>query len=77
MTTPAQHIADACLKIAAANHYLVGFTVEAPEFSWEELSGAKQILINIENADPKCQHNYDLAFDVLQAYCWRVHHCEA
>lgn len=72
-TQTAQHIATACLKIAAANHYLVGLVGD--DLSFDDLSDAKQILITLENADTKHQHRYDLAFMVLDAYAQRVHRC--
>ena len=75
--TLGQQIASAALRIAAANHYLVGFDSEtARDLSFDDLSDAKQILINIENADTKRQHKYALAFDILAMYCRRVHHCD-
>ena len=71
--TVAEDIAHAVLYIASVDHYMVGLAAEG--LSFDDLSDAKQILIDMENADSKGQHRYDLAFTVLEAYCQSEHRC--
>lgn len=64
----------AALKIASANHYMVGFDASSTEgLSFDDISDANQLLIDTENTDTKQQHKYDRAFMVLDALCFRLH----
>ena len=76
-TTLPQRLADAALKIARANHYLVGFDPETTAgISFDDWSDAYQELITRENAStyplvPRTRLN--LAFAVLSTACYRQH----
>ncbi len=76
-------LADAAIKIATANHYLIGFDPDTcRDVSFDDLSEAKQELITRESALPvedgtsanrAKRRRIDLAFRVLDTLCYRVH----
>ena len=59
----AVRIADAFIRIARANHYLVGFNNGA---TLEELEQAKQILIVWANETDKDNQERELALDLIE-----------
>lgn len=75
MNTTANSLAMAALKIAAANHYMVGFDEgSTKDISYDDFVAAHTILVNMELADAKKQHQYDRAFMVLDMLCFARHH---
>lgn len=59
----AQHLADAFVHVARANHYMVG-VVDA--YTSDELDAAEQLLISVENA-PHGEHAHvELALDIVE-----------
>jgi hypothetical protein len=73
-TPTAQHLAAAALKIAAANHYMVGFDEgSTADISFDDFTDAHTILVETENQDTKHQHAYERAFMVLDLLCFARH----
>lgn len=81
-----QQLAEAALKIAAANHYLIGFDLmgAARDVSFDDWSDAYQRLITIENGLERPERDYsssqrryrktvELAFYVLNMACYAQH----
>ena len=66
---PAKHAADAAIKAAKANHYLVGLV--SPDHSqpllldFETANDANQILIDAENSGKITANQYDIASHLL------------
>lgn len=76
LTSTGRDLVTAALKIAATNHYMVGFAADTTDgVSFDDLSDAKQLLIDMELQDAKQTHRYDLAFHVLDALCMHIHNC--
>jgi hypothetical protein len=72
--TVASSLARAALKIANANHYMVGFNVDSTaEISFEDFSDAHRLLVDMELRNAKRQHRYDIAFTVLGELCFKQH----
>jgi len=71
-TTPAEALAEAFTRVAAANHYLVGVLTRTDDgsetFTLDELGAAEQILITAQNklipGDP-AHTRYDVALDLV------------
>jgi hypothetical protein len=59
-----RQIADAYLKIAAADHYLVGFI---GDITMNELTGAQAILINISNEFNNANETIERALDLIDS----------
>lgn len=61
-----KHLADAFIRVAKANHYMVGVTAD---YSSDELDAAEQILIDAQNAIPsqkgKLYSTLELALDLI------------
>jgi hypothetical protein len=90
-STAATHIAHAAMRIARANHYMVGFEpTTTANVSWDDWHDAHQLLIEFElealrRADARGARNVDIAtiqrlhgraFAVLADACRRQHNCE-
>jgi len=59
-----RHLAEAAVKVAEANHYLVGIVAEEVDF--DVASDAYEILVDMENSGDISHSVADLAFDALQ-----------
>ena len=63
MTINPEHLAEAYIKVAQADHYLV---CVAPECTEDDLDAAEQILISRDNAADNKDPVLNLALDILE-----------
>lgn len=66
MGTRTEDLAEAMLAIARVNHYMVGLVEPV---TYDELTGAQQVLIDQQNAQPEGSEVWqqcDLALDLLE-----------
>lgn len=63
MATRTEQLADALIKVATANHYMVGIV---EPFTDEELDGAEQLIITQDNATEPDNAITSLALDIIE-----------
>ena len=70
----ANDLAEATIKIAMADHYLVGYSQDVQAITWENFHDAHAVLIEREHeAGNASMGLFDLAFAILDAECFRIH----
>jgi len=74
-SSTAQNLAAAALKIAAVNHYMVGFhAATTADVSFDDFSDAHTILVETENKSKDSgSPRFDRAFMVLDFECYARH----